>query len=123
MKRSTTLEVSILRTRVALKNWIIKQIALTPAESDEEQDAATWFHDLPLADRSRMFLDLACLSLARVDLKPIASGPLGILLNRYPNLFPVSSSVPTRSETSDYSWSEKWNSHGRKLEAVTSSTD
>ncbi len=87
MNRPVAIHVEILRNRVALKTWVLKRIALTPVVSELELEASGWFHNMPLAKRSKLITDLARLKIEGVNLREIAAGPVGELFRRYPDLF------------------------------------
>jgi hypothetical protein len=92
------LDVEILRNRAAIKAWAVQQIAFTPAMSEEGKEASDWFHDLPVAERSRLFTDLARLTIQDADLREIANGPLGDLLRRHSSLFKAAEVVVNKVE-------------------------
>jgi hypothetical protein len=81
------LDVEIRRHRAAMKSWVLKRIADTPVFSDQEKEASSWFHGLPVAERSRLVTDLARVNVKGANLFAIATGPLGALFTRYPQLF------------------------------------
>ena len=68
---------------------MIKRVALSPVETDEEREAESWFHNLSRERRSQLILDIARLTLPTTDLREISAGPLGELFRRYGDLFPV----------------------------------
>jgi hypothetical protein len=80
------MEVEILRNRAVLKSWVMKRIALTPLEAEEEETASFWFHEMSVAERSTLITDLARVGIAGVDLRAIAAGPLGDFVRRFPEL-------------------------------------